>query len=317
MKPKILSWNVRGLNNRRKRLRISNLLREWKADILCFQETKVHNPSRNFVRSIWGCNYVDWCSLDSCGASGGILIMWDKRVVEKVDVCLGEFTLAVSFRNIADGFEWAFAGVYGPNHYIDRRRLWDELAGILNWWILPWCIGGDFNITRFSSERSGEGSVSDMRDFGDFIYDQGLMDFPLAGGSYTWSLSGDPPTWSRIDRFLVSPDWESRFSVKSQKRLPRLYSDHFPILLDCSDTTRRKRPFKFENMWLKADGFVGLVKQWWDSYSFQGTPSFVIACKLKALKQHLKIWNEEVFGNVERNKIKLLKVVGLWARRSN
>jgi len=51
---------------------------------------------------------------------------------------------------------------------------------------------------------------------------------------------------------------------------------------------------------------VGLVKQWWHSYSFQGTPSFVIARKLKALKLDLKKWNEEVFGNVERNERKLI-----------
>jgi hypothetical protein len=51
---------------------------------------------------------------------------------------------------------------------------------------------------------------------------------------------------------------------------------------------------------------VGLVKQWWHSYSFQGTPSIVIARKLKALKLDLKKWNEEVFGNVERNKRKLI-----------
>jgi exonuclease III len=58
-------------------------------DIICLQETKVKDPSRRFVRSLWGCNHVDWCCLDSSGASGGILIMWDKRVVEKVDVCVG------------------------------------------------------------------------------------------------------------------------------------------------------------------------------------------------------------------------------------
>jgi hypothetical protein len=39
MKPRINSGNVRGLNKRRKRLRISNLLRDWKADVSCFQET--------------------------------------------------------------------------------------------------------------------------------------------------------------------------------------------------------------------------------------------------------------------------------------
>jgi hypothetical protein len=118
--------------------------------------------------------------------------------------------------------------------------------------------------------------VSTIRNFCDFIFDQGLMDFPLAGGSYTWSISCDPPVWSRIDRFLVSPDWEARFPVASQKRLPRLYSDHFPILLNCAHISARSRPFKFKNMWLKADAFMGLVKQWWDSYSFHGTPSFML-----------------------------------------
>jgi hypothetical protein len=29
-------------------------------------------------------------------------------------------------------------------------------------------------------------------------------------------------------------------------------------------------------------------------------------CKIKALKMDLKKWNEEVFGNIECNKIKLL-----------
>jgi hypothetical protein len=52
---------------------------------------------------------------------------------------------------------------------------------------------------------------------------------------------------------------------------------------------------------------VGLVKQWWDSYSFQGSPSFVLARKLKALKLDLKKGNEKVFGNVERNKRKLIE----------
>jgi len=41
-------------------------------------------------------------------------------------------------------------------------------------------------------------------------------------------------------------------------------------------------------MWLKAKGFVGLVKQWWDSYSFQGMPSFGLACKHKALFEEME-----------------------------
>jgi hypothetical protein len=235
--------------------------------------------------------------------------MWDTRVVEKVDKCVGEYTLAVSFKNIADNFAWAFVGVYDSNFGCDRRRLWDELVGICSWWNLLWRIRGDFNVTHFPSERSGEAHLcSSMTDFFNFIADQGLMDLPLASCSFTWSISHDPPVWSKIDNFLVSHDWEVRFPLVSQNRLSRLYSDHFPILIDCGDVSRGSRPFKFENMWLKVEGFMGLVKQWWDYYSFQGSSSFVLARKLKDLKLDLKKWNEEVFGNVRETRGSLLKI---------
>jgi len=66
--------------------------------------------------------------------------MWDRRVVEKIEVCVGEFSVAVSFKNVVDQFSWAFAGVYGPNTDCDRRLLWDELTSLISWWDLPWGI---------------------------------------------------------------------------------------------------------------------------------------------------------------------------------
>jgi exonuclease III len=142
MKPKILSWNVRGLNVSVKRLRVRNLLRQWKANIICLQETKLEIISNNIVRSLWGCPFVDWCYSASYGASGGMLIMWDKRIVEKIDVFVGEYVFACSFRSIFDDFSWAFAGVYNPNINALRSSLWDELAGLSSWWELPWCFFG-------------------------------------------------------------------------------------------------------------------------------------------------------------------------------
>ena len=35
MNLKILSWNVRGLNDRRKRSIVKNLLLSWKCDVIC------------------------------------------------------------------------------------------------------------------------------------------------------------------------------------------------------------------------------------------------------------------------------------------
>ncbi|KAG6638742.1 hypothetical protein CIPAW_10G055400 [Carya illinoinensis] len=111
------------------------------------------------------------------------------------------------------------------------------------------------------------------------------MDLPLLGGEFTWSNGRG---WSRLDRFLVSPSWEAYFPNLSQKCLPRVLSDHFPIVLDCGRINGRRRPFKFENMWLAAEGFVDKVRSWWSSYMSTGNPSFILAYKLKALKEDLK-----------------------------
>jgi endonuclease/exonuclease/phosphatase family metal-dependent hydrolase len=74
------------------------------------------------------------------------------------------------------------------------------------------------------------------------------MDLPLLGGSFTWSNNQETSSWSRLDRFLVSPNWEVKCPGLLQKRLHRLCSDHFPILLDCDGIQRGPRLFKFENM---------------------------------------------------------------------
>ena len=64
-------------------------------------------------------------------------------------------------------------------------------------------------------------------------------------------------------------------------------------------------------MWLKTDGFNDRVHSWWNQYSFSGTPSFVLAKKLKALKKDIIKWNRSEFGNVERQKKDLLEALKL------
>ena len=70
--------------------------------------------------------------------------------------------------------------------------------------------------------------------------------------------------------------------------------------------------FRFENMWLKEEGFKEKVQKWWAGLNFSGFESFVLASKLKALKRLLKYWNRLDFGKVEVNKAQALNQVDFW-----
>jgi hypothetical protein len=37
------------------------------------------------------------------------------------------------------------------------------------------------------------------------------VDILLVGGKFTWSNNQEEQIWSRIDRFLLSPEWEVHY----------------------------------------------------------------------------------------------------------
>ena len=92
---------------------------------------------------------------------------------------------------------------------------------------------GDFNTIRYPSERLGCESFSPaMFAFSDFIESNSLVDLPLEGASFTWFRDFGLPSMSRIDRALVSLDWEEHFENVSQWVLPHVISYHCPLLLE-------------------------------------------------------------------------------------
>ena len=72
MSLRLLSWNVRGLNNPQKREVCKNLLKKWKCDIVCFQETKLPSYNSLVVRSLWRSPFLDWVVLDAVNTAGGV-----------------------------------------------------------------------------------------------------------------------------------------------------------------------------------------------------------------------------------------------------
>ena len=63
------------------------------------------------MQSLWGSLFTDWAVLDVVQTSGGVLLLWAERVVEKIDVLAGQFSVSVLFRGVLDGFEWVCTGI--------------------------------------------------------------------------------------------------------------------------------------------------------------------------------------------------------------
>lgn len=101
MKLKIICY-VRGLHDVRKIFTVSNLLKTWKPEVVCFQETKIERISTVIVWGLWG-GYFTWCTvLPNSGTSGGIFSMWDKHVVECIDEAVGTFSIFRKFKFVLD-----------------------------------------------------------------------------------------------------------------------------------------------------------------------------------------------------------------------
>ena len=180
MKVKILSWNVRGVNDSEKRKVIRNFVRTQRVDLVCLQETKIQGMNKDLVHSIGVGRFLEWKALDAEGTAGGILLFWDKRRLSLVESESGSFSLSCVFRMVEDDFQWMFTRVYGPIERSSKEFFWEELGLIRGIWNGPWCLGGDFNEILFPIERSRGGRISPaMGRFSKVLNESSLRDMPF------------------------------------------------------------------------------------------------------------------------------------------
>jgi endonuclease/exonuclease/phosphatase family metal-dependent hydrolase len=54
-------------------------------------------------------------------------------------------------------------------------------------------------------------------------------------GQYTWSNNQKNPTLEKLDRILVNSEWENLFPLTQARKLPRVMSDHNPLIVDTGE----------------------------------------------------------------------------------
>lgn len=68
---------------------------------------------------------------------------------------VGEFFASALVEDLDNRSDYLATSIYGPTGNQRRDRFWNDLDEIRVRWNGLWCVGGDFNVIRFSDEKLG------------------------------------------------------------------------------------------------------------------------------------------------------------------
>eukprot|EP00253_Pinus_taeda_P033119 PITA_33119 len=262
----LVSWNCRGLGNPTKAEAIKDLLKMEPTDILMLQERKVEGEILlNTSNTKW--KFDSGKVVSARGMAGGI----------------------------ASNLNLALFNMYVPVHYEEKKECWKTLSEFLDH-INPRniVIGGDLNIILDSKEKRGGIYSRDpfLTTVENMILQRDLVDFKLVKGKYTWTSNriGDNHIAAMLDRFLISSSIMMGKRIVINKILPKLTSDHKPVLLCLKEEEDLgPLPFRFSLLWAEREGFFEIVQTAW-RIDVSGSPSYVREQKMKNAKKALKEW---------------------------
>ncbi|XP_012857145.1 PREDICTED: uncharacterized protein LOC105976424 [Erythranthe guttata] len=159
----------------------------------------------------------------------------------------------------------------------------------------PWVIGGDFNVIKTLDEKQGGSNahMTGMQDFNDFLVDARLTDASFVGNIFTWSNNqrGQNLIWQRLDRILLNAEAFTAISARVD-HLPRLESDHCPLLLNFGQLQTKPSRFYFQKMWTEHHNYQDFIASFWQQIIPGGRANF--ESKLANLRKALRKWNWEL-----------------------
>ncbi|RVW99862.1 Transposon TX1 uncharacterized 149 kDa protein [Vitis vinifera] len=150
------------------------------------QETKRETWDRRFVSSVWKGKRLEWAALPACGASGGIVILWDSSKFECTEKCMA--------RLIRCG---------GRTLVGTSRPIWSNLP--------RWCVGGDFNVIRRISEKLGETRLTFNMSFQEALPRWTSDHSPIC--LETNPLKWGPTPFRFENMWLLHPEFKEKFRV--------------------------------------------------------------------------------------------------------
>jgi exonuclease III len=301
-------WNCNGLQDPTKPRFLFYSVTEHCLDFIALLETKRNDY--NVIELGHYCankNFL-WEWNPPRGRSGDILVGINTDKFDVLDIKYGNFILKFKLHNKADNFEWHMVAVYGAAQESEKEIFLSELARMCDTENLPLLVGGDFNIIRNQSEKNNNRYNNRWPSlFNAVINSLDLRELELSGRQFTWANNLQVLTFEKLDRILISTDWELKFPRVTTQSLPRGISDHTPLLLDMGSPSQpNKCTFKFELAWLFKDGFHEKVAEVWQRETKGSNSLERWQNKIRSLRRYLRGWAKNMNGLYKKEKKEIL-----------
>ncbi|XP_021997842.1 uncharacterized protein LOC110894871 [Helianthus annuus] len=229
--------------------------------------------------------------VEANGRSGGLLSFWDPNVFRMMGVNKHKHYLLFKRHLLGNNQEINIINVYAPHRVAEKKVLWSSLREVIGAGSGQRVILGDFNAVRSSEERRNSGfNRASVADLNEFVALSGLVEYCMRGRSFTY-LAPNSNKISKIDRILVCNRFFEAWPDACLRALPRLHSDHCPLILVTSRFNYGPKPFKFFNSWMGKEGFESVVETAAGSFVSRGGPADVnLTLKLKHIRNSIKSW---------------------------
>ena len=136
--------------------------------------------------------------------------------------------------------------------------------------------------------------------FNKFIELGNLMEIPLQNGRFTWSREGFSPSRSLLDRFLINQQWDDLFENSRVSHKARIFSDHFPLMLEAGAFLWGPSPFRFCNSWLLSNECNQIIVETVNNSNFYGWAGFILQEQLRSVKLAVKAWKIEAQAKIRK-----------------
>ncbi|KAM6589767.1 hypothetical protein CsatA_012372 [Cannabis sativa] len=292
-----MGCNVRGLNKRENRL-VLDVCRENKVGLGALLETKIKHEN---VKDVIASSFPNWDFYSSSTISNRIILIWQSKFV-CVEVLIEDVQfIHCKVKGIGLMEEFFFTTVYGSNVLLERRNLFEQLAGhgLLN---KPWLILGDFNAMFGFQDREGGKQIlaKDIEDAQTWLSQGQVEELKGSGSYFTWSNKHDMGSrvYSKLDRVFINEDWLDQFPNTEACFKWDCISDHSYCIVKSNRIGNVEvKSFRYCNHWTLHSNFRETVLSCWNRGNGAKTVGDV-GRKLLRLKHVLKKFNREEVGDI-------------------